>query len=325
MATQNGAASGSGSGQPGSLALVAIPGQSTSTGSQPIVPTNATSTPGGTMDSQDQTVFLECVYACGPARPKALMKNIGSDVYPCWSCCPCNGAKKAIEFQANKNPLMKQKLKDLKRDNPALWRHKVRSARINDPQDPPGTIGVLNLNERTGFINQFRIALIQSVKLQDAAKRKPMNKFQFIAWLRFKEGIRGLESYEAQDNLWNEVLASKNTTILEGSGESAVILVDKGRSIIGIRERNLMRQVSHGSNLESLKDAEDAMAQLATTNGPQGDIQPIEDSRVGTDVPALMDGQVDEEDSHPIETQDQDSQQKDKEPEEGQKKDKELE
>ena len=120
-------------------------------------------------------------------------------------------------------------------------------------------------------------------------------------------------------------MASPNTTILEGKGESAVILVDKGRSIIGIRERNLMRQVSHGSNLESLKDAEDAMAQLATTNGPQGDIQPIEDSRVGTDVPALMDGQVDEEDSHPIETQDQDSQQKDKEPEEGQKKDKELE
>ena len=325
MATQNGAASGSGSGQPGSLALVAIPGQSTSTGSQPIVPTNATSTPGGTMDSQDQTVFLECVYACGPARPKALMKNIGSDVYPCWSCCPCNGAKKAIEFQANKNPVMKQKLKDLKSYNPDLWHHNVRSARIKNPQDPPGCIGVLNMNERTGFINQFRIALIQSVKVRDEAKRKPMNKFQFIAWLRYKEGIRGLETIEAQDNLWNKVLASKNTAILEGSGESAVILVDKGRSIIGIRERNLMRQVSHGSNLESLKDAEDAMAQLATTNGPQGDIQPIEDSRVGTDVPALMDGQVDEEDSHPIETQDHDSQQKDKEPEEGQKKDKELE
>ena len=220
---------------------------------------------------------------------------------------------------------MKQKLKDLKRDNPALWRHKVRSARINDPRDPPGTTGVLSMDQRTGFINEFRVALIQTVKVQDAAKRKPMNKLQFIAWLRFKEGVRDLETYEAQDRYWTKVLASPNTTILEGSGESAVILVDKGRSIIGIRERNLMRQVSHGSNLESLKDAEDAMAQLATTTGPQGDIQPIKDSRVGTDVPAFMDGQVDEEDSHPIETQDQDSQQKDKEPEEGQKKDKELE
>ena len=273
------------------------------------------------MDNQHQTLLLECVWACGPPRPKALMVNVGSEQHPCWSCCACNGAKKAIEFQANKNPVMKQKLKDLKSDNPDLWHHNVRSARIKNPQDPPGCIGVLNMNERTGFINQFRIALMG----QQAAKRKPMSKFQFITWLRFKEGIRGLEIHEAQDNLWNKVLASKNTTILEGSGESAVILVDKGRSIIGIRERNLMRQVSHGSNLESLKDAEDAMAQLATTNGPQGDIQLIEDSRVGTDVPAFMDGQVDEEDSHPIETQDQDSQQKDKEPEEGQKKDKELE
>ena len=65
------------------------------------------------------------------------------------------------------------------------------------------------------------------------------------------------------------------------------------------------------------------------SNGPQGDIQAIEDSRAGAEVPALMDGQVDslpdEEDSQPLETQDQDSQQKDKEPEKGQQKDKELE
>ena len=299
MATQNGAASSSGSGQPGSVALVAIPGQSTSTGS---------------MESQDQNILLECVYACGPARQKALMKNMGNR-YPCWSCSPCNRAKQAIEFQANKNPVMKQKLKDLKSYNPDLWHHNVRSARIKNPQDPPGCIGVLNMNERTGFINQFRIALMG----QQVAKRKPMNKFQFIAWLRYKEGIRGLEAIEAQDNLWNKVLASKNTAILEGSGESAVILVYKGFGLVG--------QVGRGSNLVYLKDAEDAMIQLATTSF-QGDIQPIEDSRVGTDgtgVPALMDGQVDEEDSHPIETQDQDSQQKDKEPEEGQKKDKELE
>ena len=65
------------------------------------------------------------------------------------------------------------------------------------------------------------------------------------------------------------------------------------------------------------------------SNGPQGDIHAIEDSRAGAEVQALMDGQADslpdEEDSQPVETQDEDSQQKDKEPEKGQQKDKELE
>ena len=65
------------------------------------------------------------------------------------------------------------------------------------------------------------------------------------------------------------------------------------------------------------------------SNGPQGDIHAIEDSRAGAEVQALMDGQADslpdEEDSQPVGTQDQDSQQKDKEPEKGQQKDKELE
>ena len=54
-------------------------------------------------------------------------------------------------------------------------------------------------------------------------------------------------------------------------------------------------------------------------NGTQGDVQvvqAIQDSRVGTDVPALEDGQVDEEDSQLIEMQDQGSQRKGGGPEE---------
>ena len=126
------------------------------------------------------------------------------------------------------------------------------------------------MGQRIGFINEFRSKLIQQVSVKDQMKRKPMNKNQFMAFLRFKEGVNGLDTQEQQDSHWAKVLANPNTTILEGTGDSAVILVDKGRVLLGVRERTLLAQVSHGENLESAQDLEQAMARMATTGAAHG-------------------------------------------------------
>ena len=64
---------------------------------------------------------------------------------------------------------------------------------------------MLNYESRTAGINQFRAVLHQKVGVQDAKKVKPMNKNQFIAFLRYKEGHPGIEKKEEQEKQWKEV------------------------------------------------------------------------------------------------------------------------
>ena len=85
-----------------------------------------------------------------------------------------------------------------------------------------------------------------------------------MAYLRYTEGEDGLNTLEAQGKWWAKVLASPDTTILEGEGESAVILVNTGRIIQGIRERSFESAVSRTTGLESQKEAEEAMVKLAS-------------------------------------------------------------
>ena len=113
MSSQQGMrpASGSADGQPAaSLALVASPGQSSSA-SLP-VPDQAMAS---NVDNPVASGTVDCVFGCGPARPTSQMANTGTAIYPRWMCNPCNGARKAIEHQAKKDPLLKARLKDLKK------------------------------------------------------------------------------------------------------------------------------------------------------------------------------------------------------------------
>ena len=86
------------------------------------------------------------------------------------------GARKAIEHQAKNDQALKANEVTLKNSDPELWRQKVRSCRIRDLNDPPGTTGVLNFEARKGCINQLRVSLGQRVAVQDIIKRKAMKK-----------------------------------------------------------------------------------------------------------------------------------------------------
>ena len=55
-------------------------------------------------------------------------------------------------------------------------------------------------------------------------------------------------------------MANPDTKILDGKGDSAVIVVDKGRTIQGLRERGLESWAERQLILESQKEAEEAMA-----------------------------------------------------------------
>ena len=169
-----------------------------------------------------------------------------------------------LRDSATRTPRPRPALSTLKND-PDLWRQKVRSTRIRDANDPPGSTGVLDLANRKGCINQLTTYLMQRIAVEDNSKKKPMTKGQFIAHERFKEGVLGLETEAAMDQHWANVLAHPDTKILSGHGESAVILVDKGRTLVGKRERSLSTAINRSNTLESQLEADAAMAQLANT------------------------------------------------------------
>ena len=166
------------------------------------------------------------------------MYNSGTAAFPRWTCRPCNGSRKAIEHQARSDKVLKAALTHLKKSDPDLWRAKVRACRIRDANDPEGVSGLLDWASRKNFINHLKVEITQKIAVRDIIERKPMGKKQFIAFLRFSEGEDNLDRQEGQDKAWAKVLTSPDTTILEGHGESAVILVSTGRSIQGIRERS---------------------------------------------------------------------------------------
>ena len=75
---------------------------------------------GSSIQNQDEVVLVECTYSCGPPRPITEMVNIGSNLYACWSCSSCNGARKAIEHQPKQDLSFKAMLQDLKKNDPGL-------------------------------------------------------------------------------------------------------------------------------------------------------------------------------------------------------------
>ena len=265
MASQQGTKTPSNSpDSPGAVATACVPcsvQRSSSSGSQHI-PIEAAASP---TVSPETLGIVNCVFGCGPPRPISLMTNTATPISPRWMCQPCNGARKAIEHQAKNNPDLKKALNDMKKNDPELWRAKVRSCRIRDDNDPPGTTGVLNMDTRRSSINQLTITLIQKVRVQDIANRELMNKKQFMAFLRYREGEDGLDTKEAQDREWAKVLSKPDTKVFDGQGETAIILVNTGRVIQGIRERSFEANLSRGSSLESQKEAEEAMAKIAST------------------------------------------------------------
>ena len=64
---------------------------------------------------QSDIALVSCVFGCGPPRPIAHMVNTATHTCPRWMCSPCNGARKAIEMQCNKNPNAKAALNHLKK------------------------------------------------------------------------------------------------------------------------------------------------------------------------------------------------------------------
>ena len=81
----------------------------------PVIPKVPAEEVASEMVKQGEIGLVSCVFGCGPPRPVTHMTNTATHVSPRWMCRPCNGARKAIEGQCNKDPQLKASLIKLKK------------------------------------------------------------------------------------------------------------------------------------------------------------------------------------------------------------------
>lgn len=244
----------------GSSAIVASAGDGSS--GQPSFGSQASHHP--TDDAKLETasqpgVLVRCCFDCGPPRPSQEMVNTGTKVSARWMCSPCNGARKAIEWGARSNEKLKQFMVTLKRDDPELWKQKVRAARIRAPGEEHGLDSAAS---RRNFICSLTVSFEQRLLLQEKQKRKLMTPSQYFAFLKYKEGVQ-VDTPEAKAAWWKAALDNPDVH-KEGTGDDTRILVNCGIIMAGIRERVMSTKVSHEKAIESAHQLQQGLAKMAS-------------------------------------------------------------
>jgi len=267
MATPGSASSDSAAGAAaGTLAMVPA------SAGQPVRPSprKTKDTPGSDLVPAEadpwphQGARFRCCFDCGPPRPRHLVSNRGSAEVPSWICGPCNGAKKAIEAIAAKDPGTRKALAELKKFTPEEYKAKVRAARMAIDDDPPAIRGKFSTyGARSSFLGSWASQVTQAYRVGLERKQEAMNKKQFIAWLRYKQG-EDVDTQEQKDMWWNKALASPGVTMICATKGQEVIIVESEVSLMTHTERTVKQAVIHSKGLENKEDTQSAMASCAT-------------------------------------------------------------
>ena len=211
-----------------------------------------------------------CVYDCGPARPDFLMTNTATAQNPRWMCRPCNNARKALEWMANKDKSgqLKSALDDLKKNDPEAWKAKVRATRIRDPAEPAGLPGVDSLGARKASVNSFTHTLRQTVGISEQVSVTWLKFNQFIAHMANVENIK--DESQAR-KLWEEHVKNRDIQ-RRGEGKTLEIAVSLPAVTVGYRSREMERTFRREHAVESISQAEKAIENLGTVGAGQASL-----------------------------------------------------
>ena len=222
----------------------------------------------GTQVGLEDANMVECVFDCGPPRHMSNCSNTGTQLHPRWMCSPCNGACKALQLAARKTGHLED-LKELRQSDPEAYKAKIRACRVRCATDPVGCRGLRDNRQRAAAFSTFLSSqLTQKAEIEGKAKRKWMDFKEFIAFLKFKKG-EPMDTQEQKQAFWKAALDNPDV-LKNGSGADQVILVDKGTTWAAIRSRALLTSVNRATNLETQKQVEEAMVQVAQTGAAAG-------------------------------------------------------
>ena len=109
----------------------------------------------------DHVNTVYCIFDCGPPRHISLCTNTGTSANPRWMCHGCNGARKAMGYAARTATEEAKKAFDtFRKGDTEAYKAKVRSLRVRQPNDPPGTCGMFgsNAERRVACTAFFRLS-----------------------------------------------------------------------------------------------------------------------------------------------------------------------
>ena len=211
--------------------------------------------------------YFLCVFDCGPPRPVTMLTNTGTSANPRWMCRPCNNARKAMEWMVNKDAAAKDTLIEIKKNDPELWKAKVRATRVREQGEPAGLPGVDSLQARKAVVIQFNQFITQRVGVTEQVKVKWFKKNQYVAHMKYKENM----SEEEANQTWEEHFKNRDIQ-RRGEGPNLTLAMSMAPSTLGFRTRETGRTLQRGGGLESLLQAEKALESLAAEGASQASL-----------------------------------------------------
>ena len=222
---------------------------------------------GGETAQVSNVKKLLCVFDCGPPRPVTTLTNTGTSANPRWMCKPCNNARKAMEWMVNKDPAAKATLIELKKNDPELWKAKVRATRVREQGEPAGMPGVDSLQARKSVVIQFNQFVTQRVGVTEQVKVKWLKKNQYVAHMKYKENV----SEEEANQKWEEHLKNRDIQ-RRGEGPNLTLAMSMAPTTLGFRTRESGRTLQRAGGLESMMQAEKALDNLAAEGASQASL-----------------------------------------------------
>ena len=220
-----------------------------------LTPTGEDRTPTGTAQEMGR-----CSFECGPPRPVAQLFRSNPRAAP--RCHPCNNAAKVLSSVASKNPDDKLALETMRKQDPEMWKAKVRACRIIDPTVSGQQPGVLNAAARKSMIVRVVEAIGQSCGTIEEGGVKWITESDYKRWLVDKG-----QSEEQTAQIWSQKLGDANVDKMHQPGDQVRMAVILDPVTKTFRKRQLSRTVECTSTIDSAAQADDALQQLATVGG----------------------------------------------------------
>ena len=209
----------------------------------------------GSVVPQDTLVEAKaaCSFDCGTCLPISQLFRSNARAAP--ACHPCNNARKAILYAASKDPEQKAALASLQRNDPTLYKSKVRGCRLVDS----GEQGVASVLDRRTAINNLLVTLSQTVGVEESNGLLWLKRAQWIAFHKLWEATP--EEVAAAD--FDKRAASKNTEKMQLPGDEPRIAVMDIPKTKAFRKREFTNAVSSSVSVSTQKQATAALGQMA--------------------------------------------------------------
>ena len=175
-------------------------------------------------------------------------------------CHACYNARRAIIGAVSKNPEAKRILLDMQANDPELWKAKVRSCRIIDDSDGDGDgSAVRNKAQRVAQILRLVSTLRQTIRMKEVGGVMWLNEPEFINHMVTTQR----KTEEQAVSMWKDMLANPSIKKMKvGGDESRVPVIIAPRTEVE-RERSISTEIAVSSNIETSKQAQDALGQLS--------------------------------------------------------------